>query len=61
MRSVGTHPQSGRSWFLLDGEDGATMVEYSLMLVFIAVAALVAVQAFGISVLGLFQSAVDGL
>lgn len=37
------------------------MAEYSLMLVFIAVAALVAVQVFGVSVLGLFQSAVDGL
>ena len=43
----------------LQNESGATMAEYALMVSFVAIAALVAVQAFGGSVLGLFQSAVD--
>ncbi len=40
-------------------DDGATMVEYSLMVVFIAVAALIAVTAFGGSVRDIFQNAAD--
>jgi Flp pilus assembly pilin Flp len=43
----------------LQDETGATMAEYALMVSFVAIAALLAVQAFGGSVLGLFQSAVD--
>jgi len=38
-------------------DDGATMVEYSLMVVLIAVAALIAVTAFGGSVRDIFQNA----
>ena len=38
-------------------DDGATMVEYSLMVVLIAVAALIAVTAFGGSVRDIFQDA----
>lgn len=38
-------------------DDGATMVEYGLMVVFIAVAALIAVTAFGGSVRDIFQDA----
>jgi len=40
-------------------ETGATMVEYSFMLAFVFIAAMLAVQAFGGSVLSLFQTAVD--
>ena len=40
-------------------DDGATMVEYGLMVVFIAVVALVAVTAFGGSIREIFQNAAD--
>jgi pilus assembly protein Flp/PilA len=37
-------------------EDGATMVEYGLMVALIAVVCLVAVTALGVNVAGIFQS-----
>ena len=37
-------------------EDGATMVEYALMVALIAIVCLVAVTAFGVSVSGLFKA-----
>jgi pilus assembly protein Flp/PilA len=43
----------------LRGDDGATMVEYGLMVALIAIVAVFAVQAFGGAVVGLFQSAAD--
>jgi Flp pilus assembly pilin Flp len=60
MRRLGTHPRTWRRRLMGD-ESGATMVEYSLMLVLVLVVALAAVQAFGLSVFGLFQSLVDAL
>jgi pilus assembly protein Flp/PilA len=36
-------------------EDGATMVEYALMVALIAIVCLLAVTAFGVSVNGLFK------
>jgi len=52
--------RSGR-WrrFLACGERGATAVEYGLMASLIAVVIVVAVTAFGSSVNGLFQFAID--
>ena len=38
-------------------EDGATMVEYALMLLFVVLAAFVGVELFGGSVRGLFDGA----
>jgi Flp pilus assembly pilin Flp len=38
---------------------GATMVEYGLMVAFIALACFTGVQVFGAAVLGLYQNAVD--
>jgi Flp pilus assembly pilin Flp len=49
----------GRVIQWLRQERGATMAEYALMVAFIAMAALLAVTAFGGSVQGLFQSAAD--
>ena len=46
---------------LFDREDGATMVEYGLMVALIAVVALVAVTALGGSVRDIFQSVADTL
>ena len=43
------------------GEEGATVVEYVLMIVFVATACFAAVAAFGVSLAGLFQRAVGGL
>ncbi|MDP2623989.1 MAG: Flp family type IVb pilin [Actinomycetota bacterium] len=43
----------------LRGDDGATMVEYGLMVALIAIVAVFAVQAFGGAVVGLFQSAAN--
>jgi pilus assembly protein Flp/PilA len=43
----------------LRGDDGATMVEYGLMVALIAIVAVFAVQAFGGAVAGLIQSAAD--
>ena len=42
-------------------DDGATMVEYGLMVALIAVVALVAVTALGGSVTGIFQNVADTL
>ncbi len=41
-------------------EDGATMVEYTLMMVLIAAACFAAVANFGSALAGLFQRAVNG-
>jgi Flp pilus assembly pilin Flp len=40
-------------------DEGATMVEYSLMIAFVVIVAFLGVQIFGDAVLGLFDSAVD--
>ena len=42
-------------------EDGATMVEYGLMIALIAVALIASVQALKGGVAGTFQSATDGM
>ena len=49
----------GRPGFYAGGERGATAVEYGLMASLIAVVIVFAVTAFGSSVRGLFQLAVD--
>lgn len=41
-------------------EEGATMVEYGLVIALVAIACWVAVGAFGISVLSLFESVPGG-
>ena len=41
------------------GEDGQALVEYSLLLVLIAVVAIAAVQTFGLGVSTLYQSVVN--
>lgn len=46
---------------LLDRDEGATMVEYGLMVALIAIVALVAVTALGGSVRDIFQSVADTL
>ena len=46
---------------LLDREEGATMVEYGLMVALIAVVALLAVTALGGSVRDIFQNVADTL
>jgi pilus assembly protein Flp/PilA len=46
---------------LLHRDDGATMVEYGLMVALIAVVALVAVTALGGSVRDIFQGIADAL
>ncbi len=43
------------------GEDGATMLEYALLLGFVAMACVVAVSALGQSLIGPFQQAANGL
>lgn len=40
-------------------EDGATMIEYAVMVSLVAMMAFLAVQLFGAAVLGLFSDAVD--
>ena len=45
----------------LSREDGATMVEYGLMVALIAVVALLAVTALGGNVAGKFQSIADAI
>lgn len=42
-------------------ERGATMAEYAIMVSLVAMVAILAVQAFGGAVTGLFQSAVDAV
>jgi len=42
-------------------DSGATLVEYSMMISFVVAVAFLAVQAFGGSVLGLIQSALDSM
>jgi pilus assembly protein Flp/PilA len=46
---------------LFDREEGATMVEYGLMVALIAVVALLAVTALGGSVRDIFQNVADTL
>lgn len=43
----------------LSDDSGATMVEYAMLVSLVFAVAVLAVQAFGISVLDLFRSAVD--
>jgi len=50
---------SGNQGFSFRGERGATAVEYGLMASLVALVIVVAVTAFGSSVNGLFQLAVD--
>lgn len=59
MRRLGVTAPTWRDRAHLDGEEGATTVEYSLMLVLVLLVAFAAVQVFGITVSGLFQSLVD--
>ena len=44
-----------------DDERAATMVEYTLMLLFLAMACFVSVAALGASLTGLIQEAVNGM
>ena len=46
---------------LFHRDEGATMVEYGLMVALIAIVALIAVTALGGSVSGIFQSVADTL
>ncbi len=46
---------------LASDEDAATMVEYTLMIMFVAMACFAAVSAFGTSLKGPFQNATNGL
>ena len=43
----------------LQGDSGATLVEYAMLVSFVLIVAFLAVQAFGVSVLDLFRTAVD--
>ncbi len=43
------------------GEDGATMLEYALMLAFVAILCVAAVAALGQSLAPSFQQAINGL
>ena len=43
------------------GEEGATVVEYVLMIMFVAMLCFAAVSALGQSLVGSFQHAVNGL
>jgi Flp pilus assembly pilin Flp len=52
---------SGFAGRLRHSEDGATMLEYALILAFVAMLCVVAVTALGQSLSGPFQSAVNGL
>ncbi len=51
----------GYLYRLFDREEGATMVEYGLMVALIAVVALLAVTALGGSVRDIFQNVADTL
>lgn len=42
-------------------DEGATMVEYGLMIALIAIVALVAVELLGVGVTGIFQTSCDEL
>ena len=48
-----------RSW--IQGQEGQTFVEYALLIAFIAVVALVAVQLLGTNVASLFSSVANNL
>lgn len=50
-----------RLYRLMNKDDGATMVEYGLMVALIAIVALIAVTALGGSVRDIFQSVADTL
>jgi Flp pilus assembly pilin Flp len=43
------------------GEDAATMVEYALMIGFVAMLCVTGITALGVSLKGPFQSAINGL
>ena len=45
----------------MESEEGATMVEYGLMVALIAVVALLAVTAIGVNVTAMFQQIADAL
>ena len=42
-------------------EEGATMVEYALMLALIAIVCIIAVTAIGVNASGIFQQSADAL
>ena len=46
---------------MLRDEEGATMVEYGLLVALIAMVALVGVQALGVSISGLFNTAAGSI
>ena len=46
---------------LLRGEEGQTMVEYSIVAALIAVVAMVAVQALGVGITGVFNNIVSSI
>jgi Flp pilus assembly pilin Flp len=46
---------------LCRGEDGATMLEYALLITFVAIACVVAITALGHSLATPFQNAINGL
>ncbi|HVL65260.1 MAG TPA: Flp family type IVb pilin [Actinomycetota bacterium] len=52
---------SNRLVALRSDEEGATAVEYGLMVALIAAVIIATVQALGVNVLGAFQTIVDGL
>jgi Flp pilus assembly pilin Flp len=53
--------RSGFAGWLRHDEDGATMLEYALILTFVAMVCVVAVTALGLSLSGPFQTAINGL
>ena len=53
--------RSGFAGSLRHDDDGATMLEYALILAFVAMVCVVAVTALGLSLSGPFQSAINGL
>lgn len=54
-------PKEGMMSVEIRDDSGATLVEYSMLISFIAAVSFLAVQAFGGSVLGLIQSALDSM
>jgi len=54
-------PKEGMMLAKIRDDSGATLVEYSMMISFVVAVAFLAVQAFGGSVLGLIQSALDSM
>lgn len=56
---VGTIAHRGRSRPTLRSESGAVATEYGLLLLFVALAIILAVTAVGLAVLRLFQAGAD--